>query len=77
MRHLVQGRIDALAKLVDAGVANRFSLSMAYLLFAENLVDCVNQLLPPPDTPPDRTYSEQKLTLTLPRTQTSTTACSR
>lgn len=41
MRHLVQGRIDALAQLADAGVANRFSHSMAYLLFANNLVDCV------------------------------------
>ncbi|KAG6358778.1 hypothetical protein INS49_012297 [Diaporthe citri] len=39
MRHLVQGRIDALAQLADAGVANRFSHSMAYLLFANNLVD--------------------------------------
>lgn len=39
-RHLVQGRIDALAQMADAGVANRFSHSMAYLLFANNLVDC-------------------------------------
>lgn len=39
-RHLVQDRIDALAKLADAGAANRFSHSKAYLLFAINLFDC-------------------------------------
>ncbi|KAK3382227.1 putative polyketide synthase [Lasiosphaeria ovina] len=37
--HLVQGRIDALDALADAGVANRLSHNMAYLLFAHNLVD--------------------------------------
>ncbi|KAK7729665.1 hypothetical protein SLS63_006046 [Diaporthe eres] len=38
-RHLVQGRIDTLAQMADAGVANRVSHGMAYLLFANNLVD--------------------------------------
>lgn len=37
--HLVQGRIDALERLAEAGVANRLSHNMAYLLFANNLVD--------------------------------------
>jgi iterative type I PKS product template protein len=37
--HLVQGRIEALSRLADEGVANRLSHSMAYLLFAGNLVD--------------------------------------
>lgn len=37
--HLVQGRIEALEHLADAGVASRLSHSMAYLLFANNLVD--------------------------------------
>lgn len=37
--HLVQGRIDALEQLANAGVANRFSHNMAYLLFGANLVD--------------------------------------
>lgn len=37
--HLVQGRIEALERLADEGVANRLSHSMAYLLFANNLVD--------------------------------------
>ncbi|THC93448.1 hypothetical protein EYZ11_007067 [Aspergillus tanneri] len=38
-KHLVQGRIDALERLADEGIANRFSHRMAYLLFANNLVD--------------------------------------
>jgi monodictyphenone polyketide synthase len=37
--HLIQGRIEALSRLADEGVANRFSHSMAYMLFANNLVD--------------------------------------
>lgn len=37
--HLIQGRIEALAKLADEGVANRLSHNMAYLMFASNLVD--------------------------------------
>ncbi|KAF4536149.1 Beta-ketoacyl synthase [Lasiodiplodia theobromae] len=37
--HLIQGRIDALEQLANAGVANRFSHNMAYLLFGTNLVD--------------------------------------
>ncbi|KAL4780401.1 hypothetical protein BJX76DRAFT_351026 [Aspergillus varians] len=37
--HLVQGRIEALTQMADKGVANRFSNSMAYRLFAQNLVD--------------------------------------
>ena len=37
--HLVQGRIEALERLAAEGVANRLSHSMAYLLFANNLVD--------------------------------------
>lgn len=37
--HLIQGRIEALEKLADEGVANRLSHNMAYLLFASNLVD--------------------------------------
>jgi monodictyphenone polyketide synthase len=37
--HLVQGRIDALSRLADEGRANRFSHNMAYLLFANNLVN--------------------------------------
>ncbi|KAK8858989.1 polyketide synthase [Apiospora arundinis] len=37
--HLVQGRIEALERLAEQGVANRLSHSMAYLLFASNLVD--------------------------------------
>lgn len=38
MKHLVQGRIDALQHLADQGVANRLSHSLAYLLFSKNLV---------------------------------------
>ncbi|KUI69031.1 Conidial yellow pigment biosynthesis polyketide synthase [Cytospora mali] len=37
--HLVQGRIQELERLAEAGVANRLNHSMAYLLFANNLVD--------------------------------------
>ncbi|KAG2027535.1 hypothetical protein GB937_001281 [Aspergillus fischeri] len=37
--HLVQGRIEALSQLADDGIANRLSNSMAYLLFADRLVD--------------------------------------
>ncbi|KAI0439705.1 hypothetical protein F4803DRAFT_568126 [Xylaria telfairii] len=37
--HLVLGRIGALDGLAEKGVANRFSKNMAYLLFANNLVD--------------------------------------
>lgn len=37
--HLVLGRIEALEMLAAKGVANRLSHNMAYLLFANNLVD--------------------------------------
>ena len=37
--HLIQGRIQDLERLADSGIANRFSHNMAYLLFANNLVD--------------------------------------
>jgi monodictyphenone polyketide synthase len=37
--HLIEGRIEALERLAKEGVANRFSHNMAYLLFANNLVD--------------------------------------
>ena len=37
--HLIQGRIQNLERLAESGVANRFSGKMAYLLFANNLVD--------------------------------------
>lgn len=39
MTHLIQGRIEELERLAAAGVANRFNRSMAYLMFANNLVD--------------------------------------
>ncbi|KAK4168184.1 hypothetical protein QBC43DRAFT_309829 [Cladorrhinum sp. PSN259] len=39
MKHLVDGRIADLERLAQAGVANRFTHNMAYLLFANNLVD--------------------------------------
>lgn len=39
LAHLVQGRIESLEHLAAQGVANRFSHSMAYALFAHNLVD--------------------------------------
>lgn len=37
--HLVLGRIEALSSLAMEGHANRFSHNMAYMLFANNLVD--------------------------------------
>jgi iterative type I PKS product template protein len=37
--HLIQGRIEALERLAEEGIANRLSHNMAYLLFASNLVD--------------------------------------
>ena len=37
--HLVQGRIQELERLAESGIANRFNNTMAYLLFANNLVD--------------------------------------
>jgi monodictyphenone polyketide synthase len=37
--HLVQGRIHALERLAEDGVANRFTRRMAYGLFANSLVD--------------------------------------
>jgi iterative type I PKS product template protein len=37
--HLIQGRIEVLERLAEEGTANRFSHSMAYTLFANNLVD--------------------------------------
>ncbi|KAI1116521.1 putative polyketide synthase, partial [Nemania sp. NC0429] len=37
--HLVLGRIEELRRLAESGIANKFSRSMAYLLFANNLVD--------------------------------------
>jgi monodictyphenone polyketide synthase len=43
LTHLVQGRIEALERLADEGVANRLSHNMAYLLFASNLVDYANK----------------------------------
>nr|A0A411PQP9.1 RecName: Full=Atrochrysone carboxylic acid synthase Agnpks1; Short=ACAS; AltName: Full=Agnestins biosynthesis cluster protein pks1; AltName: Full=Non-reducing polyketide synthase Agnpks1 [Paecilomyces divaricatus]QBG38888.1 nr-PKS [Paecilomyces divaricatus] len=39
MTHLVQGRIHELERLAESGVANRFNHQMAYLLFANSLVD--------------------------------------
>ena len=39
MTHLVQGRIQELERLAENGQANRFSNSMAYQMFASNLVD--------------------------------------
>lgn len=38
-KHLVEGRVEALERLAEEGVANRFNHNMAYLLFANNLVD--------------------------------------
>jgi monodictyphenone polyketide synthase len=37
--HLIHGRIETLERLAAEGKANRFSRSMAYTLFASNLVD--------------------------------------
>ncbi|PSK34808.1 hypothetical protein B9Z65_1391 [Elsinoe australis] len=39
LSHLIESRIDTLEKLVETGAANRFSRSMAYTLFAKNLVN--------------------------------------
>ena len=39
LSHLVQSRIQELERLADSGIANRFTQNMAYLLFANNLVD--------------------------------------
>lgn len=39
LSHLIQGRIETLERLADNGMANRFSRSMAYRLFASNLVN--------------------------------------
>jgi monodictyphenone polyketide synthase len=39
IKHLVEGRIESLERMAEAGTANRFSHSMAYTLFANNLVD--------------------------------------
>jgi monodictyphenone polyketide synthase len=41
--HLVQGRIHALERLAEEGVANRFTQRMAYGLFASSLVDYANK----------------------------------
>jgi monodictyphenone polyketide synthase len=38
MKHLVQGRIDALERLAERGVASRLSHTLTYLLFSTNLV---------------------------------------
>lgn len=37
--HLVQGRIQELERLAESGIANRLNRNMAYLLFANNLVE--------------------------------------
>ncbi|KAI1371168.1 ketoacyl-synt-domain-containing protein [Hypoxylon crocopeplum] len=37
--HLVQGRMEAIERMAQEGVATRFSNSMAYLSFAKSLVD--------------------------------------
>ena len=37
--HFIQSRIQDLERLAKSGIANRFSRNMAYLLFANNLVD--------------------------------------
>lgn len=37
--HLIQGRIQDLKRLADSSIANRFTHNMAYLLFANSLVD--------------------------------------
>ncbi len=41
--HLIQGRIQDLERMAESGIANRFSHNMAYLLFANNLVDYANK----------------------------------
>lgn len=75
-RHLVQSRIDALAQLADAGVANRFSHGMAYILFANNLVDC-KHLNGPMCYPVDGKSRIHAVSLTTSQTQKSTAACSQ
>lgn len=39
LRHLVQSRVQDLARLADEGIANRLSRNLAYRLFAANLVN--------------------------------------
>ncbi|KAI1762104.1 putative polyketide synthase [Hypoxylon sp. FL1150] len=39
LTHLVQGRMEALERMAQEGIATRFSNSMAYLSFAKSLVD--------------------------------------
>ena len=39
IKHLIEGRIESLERMAEEGAANRFSHSMAYTLFANNLVD--------------------------------------
>lgn len=39
MTHLIKSRVDALQRMCDEGRATRFSHTMAYRLFANNLVD--------------------------------------
>lgn len=39
MTHLIESRVEALKRMCDEGKATRFSHSMAYRLFANNLVD--------------------------------------
>jgi iterative type I PKS product template protein len=39
VKHLIEGRIETLERMAEEGTANRFSHSMAYTLFANNLVD--------------------------------------
>jgi iterative type I PKS product template protein len=41
--HLVESRIHELEHLAESGIANRFTHNMAYLLFANNLVDYANK----------------------------------
>lgn len=41
--HLIQGRIQDLERMAESGIANRFTHNMAYLLFANNLVDYANK----------------------------------
>lgn len=39
IKHLVQSRIEDLERMAEAGIANRFTNSMAYILFGANLVE--------------------------------------
>ncbi|KAF4553280.1 Atrochrysone carboxylic acid synthase-like protein [Elsinoe fawcettii] len=43
LKHLVESRIEQLEDLADYGEASRFSRSMAYTLFANNLVNYANK----------------------------------